>query len=810
MTSRPPFVHELSHTNTPVRCLSPAPPTPGLQPPSASSNAKLEDGKEWHSESSRSSDAADDREDYLSPLNSSSHMRSASSLSHSPPSRWREIWNPRRWRLPSRFSYQQIPSISVDSLNLDALREFREGRLPWQERRRRCGGWIVLPGRVSLSLTKAITLMIGFVVVLGLLIGGWKHARPRKEGNNDVPFFWMHYNRLNGYYNGVRTLVPFSQWVPENGWNLTEPLTMRDEEERKAGRANLPTSPPMEPVMYNPYPDYASAEYLQDHHPVATCFLDEEETMKLPEVMAYPGVPQHYPEPLFGSHKTLGLREDVCYERFGRLGPYGYGDKKVQDGYGPGTNSEHAGSEKVLGTNAHVDYTNMDWGAAQKRCYEKNKIRFAEDNTSTKTRVPRQAYILRTWEGFEYDQHYMFTLRAMINELSLKSGGEYDVHFLVHIKNNSIPIWADEATYNATLAANVPEEFRSMATLWSEAQLIPYYPDPFENNFANMAGSSIHGVYRSAHFALQWFAQQHPEYDYFWNWEMDLRYTGHYYEFHNAVDKWSTSQPRKGLWERGKRFYIPSLHGSYENFTQLVEYETLNLDKPLNNEVQSGPVPVWGPVNTFENAGMLPTPNISSPPTSYHNDKYTWGVGESADLLVFNPLFDPSTTNWVFRDDATGYLTTLPPPPRRAAIITVARLSRKLLQTMHAETFAMKHTMFPEMFAPSVALHHGFKAVFVPHPVYFDRDWKSEYAGEVFNHPKEVHESPFGWGEHNLGGSSFYYNSGFSGALWRRWLGLSENGEGGRKWEEGREGTGRMCLRGMLFHPIKHERGEVA
>ena len=111
--------------------------------------------------------------------------------------------------------------------------------------------------------------------------------------------------------------------------------------------------------------------------------------------------------------------------------------------------------------------------------------------------------------------------------------------------------------------------------------------------------------------------------------------------------------------------------------------------------------------------------------------------------------------------------------------------------------------MFPEMFASTMCLHHGLKAVYVPHPVYFDRDWDLEYMNRVFNYPKAVHASPFGWGENMLLGSTFYYNSGFSAMLWRRWLGLSEDGKIGRKEEEA--GTGRMCLRGMLLHPVKYE-----
>ena len=103
----------------------------------------------------------------------------------------------------------------------------------------------------------------------------------------------------------------------------------------------------------------------------------------------------------------------------------------------------------------------------------------------------------------------------MINELALKSGGEYDVHLLVHVKNDSLPIWADETVYAETLQNAVPKEFWNITTLWSEEEMKTYYPGPFTDNFANIDESTVHGVYRSAHFALQWFSQQHPEYNFF-------------------------------------------------------------------------------------------------------------------------------------------------------------------------------------------------------------------------------------------------------------------------------------------------------
>ncbi|KAJ9636274.1 hypothetical protein H2201_006253 [Coniosporium apollinis] len=643
-----------------------------------------------------------------------------------------------------------------------------------------------------LSLSRIIILTITAILGIGLLVTGGYRRHLVHEANNKPAerelFFWEeHFPRINGFFNGVRLLVPYSEYVPEQ-------KSIKDFLDKKMGKKmpRIAAQPTLDPVPFNPYPDFDSYDYLRDHHPVKKCFLDEAEALSAPDIYVYPGLPQNMSDPFFGSYGELGISDSVCYDRFGRLGPYGYGYDITQGGLGIGDNTEKEGSDKIWSMASKIDYRKVDWGKAQRTCYEKNQKRFSESDG--KKAVKRSAYVLRTYQGYEYTPHQMATIRAMINELSLKSGGEYDVHLLVQIRDNGIPIWASDDLYNKTLRDNVPEEFWGMATLWSEQQMRMYYPEPFPDNVINHSGHPIHSVYRTGHFALQWFAQEHPEYDFYWNWEMDIRYTGHYYEFHNRIGEWAKQQPRKGIWERSSRFYMPDLHGTWDNFTEMVEEQT----------VMNGEKPVWGPPE-FENSGMIASPLSSKPPTTYIKDNYSWGVGEDADFIVFNPIFDPTKTNWVFREDISGYDRQYPVPPRRAAIITVARLSKKLLDLMHEETYRLKHTAFPEMWPPTCAYHHGLKAAYAPHPVYFDRNWPLEYMDQIFNHPKKEHESVFGWGEHNFMGSSYYYNSGFSGALWRRWLGESENKEGGRA--EEMAGSGRMCLRSTLLHPIKFENG---
>ncbi|KAF2276579.1 uncharacterized protein EI97DRAFT_450363 [Westerdykella ornata] len=706
----------------------------------------------------------------------------------------------------SRFNYEKLPGAeSQASSPLFSSPYFRS----WKQRNQ----WPNRLQRPRLSFARVVTLIITALLLTSMLATGLyrRHLRDRDRGKGEERklYHWEHYPKLSGFYSGIRNLVSYEDWVSEQDFvSHSTSSNPEDNIKPKAPERKENKEPPKDPIVFNPYPDFTSEEYLKTYEKVEPCYLDDEDKVETPDIYAYPGIPQNMTAPFFGSYEELGMNEKVCFDRFGRFGPYGYSYSREEGGLGMSGKSESAGADKIWATEKKVDWRNVDWGKAQKRCYEKNKIRFKSNETEAKEnkdgegaqpakkKLPRHAYILRTWTGYKYSDYQILTIRAMINELAIKSGGEYDVHFLLHVKDDSIPIWSSHEIYQKTIQENLPKEFWGMATLWSEQQMRMYYPEPFPNNVYNHAKAPVHSVYRSAHFALQWFAQYHPEYDFYWNWEMDLRFSGHYYEFNNRIGEWAKRQPRKGMWERSSRYYIPSLHGSWHNFTEMIEEETFNSDEK----------PVWGPPK-FEHApdGMLPSPPETEPPVSYLQDNYEWGVGEEADLLTFNPIFDPAKTNWVFRDDVSGYDLDLPEPPRRCAIITVSRLSKRLLDIMHAETYLMRHHMFPEMWPPTVAFHHGLKAVYVPHPVYFDHNWPLEAIDGTFNHPPKPTDSVFGWGEHNQLGNSFYYNAAFSANWWRRWLGSRENEQGGTEFEE--SGSGRLCIRPTLFHPVKYEKG---
>ena len=726
--------------------------------------------------------------------------------------------------------------------------------------------------------TRCFTFMLITILACFILLlthQSWLSSKNVRLGLSkpaSPPPTWEKFPFLRRYHGGIRMLVSREDNEPEypgSTFNETTLLESEDSHKKPAkGTAKLLTDSKIKSSStFDPYPTFNSSEDAPKHSIIEECFLDEAKTIRVPLLQAFPGVPDGMPENVIGSYDILGLRDDVCFDRYGKLGPYGLGYGKKLGGTGAGLEGHREGFKAVWKNDPEVDYRKVRWADVQSRCQHLNSHRFrprlperqqifsnmdsgekikkriygadtivegsadedasittvrggSEDASIPKQLLPRVVVLIRTWWDYEYEAEDIMNLRALISELSIRSGAEYSVRFLIHVKDDNMQIWADEETYQRVLDQSLPEEFTGMGTLWSERQMGLIYGGVSESFYRDLP---VHGTYRSTFMPVQYFAHQHPEYDFIWHWEMDIRYTGNMYHLFDRASKWANAQPRKGLWERNSRFYIPNEHGSWEDFKQMVRVQTehgtntksnlwstmASKDPNIPDSVKSfvgGEKPIWGPEPPIDDD--LDTAEDPNPPTSYNEDKYDWGVGEEADLITFSPIFDPQGTNWLLAEDYTGYNTTREPPPRRAAINTASRLSRRLLNAMHHETAFKRHTMFTEMWPASCALHHGLKAVYVPHPVFIDRKWPTDYLAAVFNGGRNgasggTRTSVFSdERQHNFLGVTWYYHAGFPLNLWKRWLGYKVDNDGGE--EEEVHGEGRMCLPAMLLHPVKH------
>jgi hypothetical protein len=268
---------------------------------------------------------------------------------------------------------------------------------------------------------------------------------------------------------------------------------------------------------------------------------------------------------------------------------------------------------------------------------------------------------------------------------------------------------------------------------------------------------------------IQLFSLHHPEYHYVYNWELDFRSTAHHLPLLSSLSTFSAKQARLHLWERSSTYYIPALHGPYEGFAAMIRRQ--------NPEPILGAIPVPG------------TEPIGPAVPTDLEELEEWGVGEDADLMTFSPFFDPANTNWGLKHLKTNYPSSV---PHKTAIITHTRLSRRLLRQMHLTNSLESRTSFSETFPVSTALHHGLKAVYVPHPVYFDRVWKgAREVDETFNaQEKDV----YGRGEWVFGGASWYAGAKWAGQFYSRWW----------RGAEIEERNGRMCLVPMMVHPVKN------
>ncbi|KAJ2974799.1 hypothetical protein NUW58_g8543 [Xylaria curta] len=587
-------------------------------------------------------------------------------------------------------------------------------------------------------------------------------ANKQEEDTNGPK--WLKYKHLDGYYRGLRALVPPSEYkpnYPKTSPSVSEPIPTPHHTE-------IP-----KPTVYRPHPDYSSDEWQKRYVQVNPCYVDADKRVQVPDLYAYPGLVQGQPQAAIGSHEALGIRSDVCFDRFGRYGPYGLGYSLDRGGVSESLDTESEGSETVWERSGQINWNEVDWAESQAACLKSNQDRFFTGNQTRDTelastglqKMHRTAIVVRTYVGFKWTAHAVLNFRAMISELNLQSGGEYDVHFLLHVRDNNAPIWANSATARDIIEMNVPAEFHGLCTLWSEAQMKFFYPGNFGDTFENPSNGDIHGVYRSAHMPLQHFAVMHPEYEHFWNWEMDMRWTGSYYELFDRIGKWGAKQSRVGAWERSSKYYIPGLHGTWENFTRLVNNEI----RATNRRPLLGPVGFPGKVSLSQGENFMPANCATGSEFSQ------CGVGEEADLITLNPLFDADESGWVFASDPPGSL-----------VVYFQSCTKKLGDSITACSARCFHYD---------GFSHGLKAVFAPHPVFLDRDWPDVEIDKAFNggkdHSSSGHGSPFDLNnEHNHKGTSWYYNSEFAGLLWRRWLGYAQMD--GRGENGGRAGEGTM------------------
>ena len=256
------------------------------------------------------------------------------------------------------------------------------------------------------------------------------------------------------------------------------------------------------PFIYDPYPAYNSRKwrkYNEGHF--EPCLgprgRDLDRTRADDMMLVYKGNQAGFPPSRFGSYEAMDLDKDVCADRYSRFGAYGY-DEDAED-IVPGFSRP-----------SMVNWFDVDWYKLQAQCFERNADRYHPNNAMNETRQrplsfelrepprksyeadsashagkkyhPRSAVLIRAWHSMKWTANHREYLRALIMELALHSGAEYEIVLLIHVKDDELPIFSDPKTIQ-TLRQSIPPEFRNMALFFNNKLLEAWYPKIAEHRY---------------------------------------------------------------------------------------------------------------------------------------------------------------------------------------------------------------------------------------------------------------------------------------------------------------------------------------
>lgn len=220
---------------------------------------------------------------------------------------------------------------------------------------------------------------------------------------------------------------------------------------------------------------------------------------------------------------------------------------------------------------------------------------------------------------------------------------------------------------------------------------------------------------------LQLFALHYPEFDHYWQIELDQRFMGDAGEYLDALSDFARNEPRKQALERATYAFNEEIYGTYQNLSERVDVANRGRSR------------AWGPVKIADIQPIGPVPPVDDP----EDDDFAWGVGEEADVVVTSFCADVKHTDWTFRGYIKGFRRGTK-TPRWFCPPAIMRASRALLLAVHQAQHDKGLSLPSEAVLPTWALWHGLKLSYPPQPAYmrpheahfenFKDDWTRDAA----------------------------------------------------------------------------------
>ena len=288
-------------------------------------------------------------------------------------------------------------------------------------------------------------------------------------------------------------------------------------------------------IINNPYPDYNSASWnnsWQGSH--RACLgpygrmLDRhyEDTM----MSGYHWNASGFPPPIFGSYEAWGLDRGLCADSVSRYGAYGYKRRSDNSWYGSYGFNHTAELQWDAYNRTACSVTKTGFkppSPRKKRALDKRWDTDIYDEFSLSDPEPgiqpRTAVIMRTWLSKRYTNDDLHFIRAMIMELALHSGGEYEVVLLVDCKDTELPNSMDTVAMDKFKAEHLSELAVCFNTKILQACIpksrpmsmfvMQIHQDSASNNLISAVLQYFHPAQR--------FSRLHPQQDYMWQFEID-------------------------------------------------------------------------------------------------------------------------------------------------------------------------------------------------------------------------------------------------------------------------------------------------
>lgn len=304
---------------------------------------------------------------------------------------------------------------------------------------------------------------------------------------------------------------------------------------------------------------------------------------------------------------------------------------------------------------------------------------------------------------------------------------------------------------------------------------------------------------------MQLLALHYPEFDHFWQFELDMRFTGDAGKFLDRINLFARNEPRKQALERSLFQHMQRYIANYSDFFDAVDH------------ANKGSAYIWGPLRIPEIKPIGPVPPVANA----KDENFQWGIGEDADVIVTSMCNNASAANaWVFRDWIGGFEAGLK-TPRFVCPPAITRASRTLFLAIHEAQVDLKLRVPSEATPPSFAIWHGLKLSFPQHPVFFrSKDdpeaaqawWKGGPANSTAGFGPQDLSHPRGMG------LSWWWESDWPRQLVDAWEGRQLEPDAEFPWileeqpgndkdahKDERDGA-QVYIPNMMLHPVKHHK----